>query len=402
MTGTDDERSSVSASDGVETPLLKTNLLGGTVTMIALLATRSAVVQARRTLSLLAAAVSIVWAAPARAEGPSDYCQKVTARAESDAALLFAPTAHLQLFKFPIGSPADASGFQVGTGVQPRAAVSIGLVDIYKGFGVLDAARADCRRQQSASTLEEVVAQRADIGRLPALERKLAFLRDHVGAVEEIVRNAEERFAAHATTLSEVQDIRLHALSFERRIATTEHEIAVIQARGIAMPVEPLSELLKTYESRAIELEGSVAHVQNLQPWKLGVSGGVAATPAADVFGVAELSYNFGGLFRLGAERRALTARGKELTNARYEMRQQIETIRRELRASAAQSRREASVVQTELARMMRDRASLDGTEAPNKHTLVATMTLQMIDLEAEERFLVALAEGQSAVGAAK
>lgn len=370
--------------------------------MIAALASRSAVVQARRTLALVAAALTVAWTAPARAEGPSDYCQKVTARAESDAALLFAPTAHLQLIKFPNGSPADTSGFQVGTGLQPRALLSIGLVDMYKGFGVLDAARADCKRQQSASTLEEVVAQRADIGRLPALERRLAFLREHAGTVQEIVRNAEERFAAHTSTLSEVQDIRLHALSFERRIAETEHEISVIKARGLTMPAEPLSELLRTYEHRALELEGSVAHVQNLQPWKLGVSGGVAATPSADVFGVAELSYNFGGLVTVGAQRRGVEARARELKNARYEMRQQVETIVRELRANAEQSRREAQVVEAELARMTRDRASLEGTEAPNRHTLVATMTLRMLDLEAEERFLLALAEGQSAVGGAK
>jgi outer membrane protein TolC len=267
---------------------------------------------------------------------------------------------------------------------------------------VLDVAKADCRRQASVSTLEEVVAQRGDIGRVPALERKLAFLRANAAAVEEIVRNAEERFAAHTSTISEVQDIRLHALSFGRQLAETERELAVIKARGLVMPAESLADALRTYEQRTVDLENSVAHIRNLDPWKLSVTGGVAATPTAEVFGVAELSYNLGGLFRVSAERRAVEARAGELKNARYEMRQQIETISRELRANADQSRLQARTIESELSRMSRDRASLEGTEAPNKHTVVAAMTLQMIDLEAEQTFLTALAEKQSAFGGAK
>jgi hypothetical protein len=367
--------------------------------MIAALASRTT---ARILAALAAAAVTVAWSASARAEGPTDYCQKVTAHAEGDAALLFAPTVHAQMIRFPNGTPADASGFQIGRGFQPRGAMSIGVLDIYRGFGVLDVAKADCRRQASVSTLEEVVAQRGDIGRVPALERKLAFLRANAAAVEEIVRNAEERFAAHTSTISEVQDIRLHALAFGRRLEETQRELAVIKARGLVMPVEPLGDALRTYEQRTVDLENSVAHLRNLDPWKLSVTGGVAATPTAEVFGVAELSYNLGGLFRVGAERRAVEARANELKNARYEMRQQIETISRELRANAEQSRLQARTIENELSRMSRDRASLEGTEAPNKHTVVAAMTLQMIDLEAEQTFLTALAEKQSAFGGAK
>jgi hypothetical protein len=336
--------------------------------------------------------------ADARAED-SDYCQRVTARAESEAALLIAPTAHVQMIRFPNNGSADPSGFQLGHGLQPRAAVSIGFVDIYKGFGVLDVARAECSRQASASTLEEIIAQRADIGRLPALERKLAFLREQDGAVQEIVRNAELRFAAHTTTLPEVQELRIRALGFARRISDAELEISLIKARGLTMPAEPLADVLRTYEERSVETEDRVAHIHNLEPWKFGVIGGVAANPTVDAYGIAELSYNFGGLFSVGAERRAVGARASELKNARYEMRYQVEVLVRELRASAEQSRRQAWAIEQELARMVLDRTSLAGTDAPNKHTVIATMTLQMIDLEAEQRFLTALAATQSSAG---
>jgi hypothetical protein len=168
------------------------------------------------------------------------------------------------------------------------------------------------------------------------------------------------------------------------------------------MPTAPIGEVLKSYEERTIELENRVAHVRNLEPWKFGVIGGVAANPTIDAYGVAELSYNFGGLFSVGAERRAVDARAAELKSARYEMRKQVEVMILELRISAEQSRRQARALEDELVKMSRERASLDGTEAPNKHTVLATMTLQMIELEAEQRFLVELAAAQSSFGGAR
>lgn len=367
--------------------------------MIAALSSRTA---ARLLSAFAAAAVTVAFPAPARAEGPNDYCQKVTAHAEGDAALLFAPTVHAQVIRFPNNTPADASGLQYGRDVQVRGALSIGAIDIYKGFGVLEVAKAECRRQQTASTFDEVIAQRADIGRAPALERKLAFLHAQEGAVAELLRNAEERFVAHTSTISEVQDLRLHGLSFARQIAETERELAVIKARGLVMPSESLVESLGAYDQRSVDVENSVAHVRNLEPWKLTATGGIAATPTAEVYGIVELSYNIGGLFSVGAERRAVRARENELKNARYEMRQQIETIARELRANADHIRIEAKAIEVELARMSRDRAALENTEAPNKHTVVATMTLQMIDLEAEHVFLTSLADNQRAFGGGK
>ena len=374
------------------------------VTMIAL---RSARTTARILAAVAASLVTLGMSLPARAEGPTDYCQKTTARAEGDAALLFAPTLQGQLIRFPNRTPADASGFQIGTGVQPRVAMSISLVNIYQGIGVLDLAKKECKRQESTVSLEEVIAQRADLGRVPALERKVAFLRGQDAAVQEIVKGAEARFAAHTSTISEVQEIRLHALSFARHLSEAEGELAAVKARALPVPggqdrAEPLEQLLTRYEQRSIAFENSSAHLHNLDPWKLGVSGGVAATPTAEVYGVAELAYNLGGLFRPSAERRAVEARANELKNARYEMRQQIDLITRELRVNAEHSRREAKAIEAELLRMARDRASLDGTDAPNKHNVVAAMTLQMIDLEAEQTFLTVLAEKQAAFGASK
>lgn len=365
-------------------------------------ATLSSRMTARIVAACAAVAVTIASSGLAHAEDPTDYCRRVMAHADGDAAQLFAPTAHLQVVKFPQNSPADTAGVQIGDGLQPRAALSIGLVDIYKGFGVKQWAASECRRQESAVTLEAVLATRAEIGRAPALERKVAFLRAHEAEVKAIVKNAEERLAAHTNTISEVQDLRLRALGFTRRVAESEAELARVKSRAVTVPTEPLAKLLVTYEERNLQLEKSNSHLRNLQPWKLNVTGGVAATPSAQVYGVAELSYNFGGIFVPSAESRANQARASELKNARYEMRQQVDALTRDLRTSAEHSREQARAIEEELARLSKDRASLDGTEAPNKHTVLAAMTLAMVDLEAEHTFLTVLAENQGAVVGAK
>lgn len=54
------------------------------------------------------------------------------------------------------------------------------------------------------------------------------------------------------------------------------------------------------------------------------------------------------------------------------------------------------------LARTSSDRAALDGTEALNKHTVLATMNLTVIELEAEHTFLTVLADNQGSLVGAK
>ena len=156
---------------------------------------------------------------------------------------------------------------------------------------------------------------------------------------------------------------------------------------------------MKQYETRSISYEESVQHVRNLSPWKLDVTGGATAHPNVDYFGVVQLSYNFGGIFALGAEQRAVDARAAELKNARYEMRHQVESLRRELRASVEFLKKQVARIDEELARLAKERAVVEPTEAPNKTHLLAVLTLQVIDLEAERVFLNALAERQSAIG---
>ncbi|CAN5774734.1 hypothetical protein BH11MYX4_BH11MYX4_29420 [soil metagenome] len=353
-----------------------------------------------RGLAILTAVGCLATAADASAdEASTDYCRKVTATAQADAALLFAPTLSAQVIRFPQGGIADKTGLQTGSGVQPRASITVGLVDMVRGAGVLDVARADCRRQERAVTLEEVLAQRADIGKLPALEKKLELFRARRPEVQALVRNAEERFAAHTATLLEVHELRRQAADLDRKAWETERDIELLTRRGFVPPAQPIAKLLEEYEARALEHEGAITHVRKIQPWQLNVTAGMTVQPTVDAFGVVELSYNVGGLFRNPAENRALEARKQEIHRARYEVRHQVETLLEELRIEARRSQEQLASFDEELARIARERASLDGLDAPNKSQVLAALTLEAIALEAERAYLAALSERQTSFG---
>ncbi|MDB4941439.1 MAG: hypothetical protein JWP97_973 [Labilithrix sp.] len=364
--------------------------------------------QARRLFARVAAALvaagCLSAAGSARADEPSsaprtDYCRKVVARAEADAALLFAPTASVQLIRYPQSSIADAVGIQVGSSVQPRASVSLGLVDIYKGVGVKDVAQKDCLRQESAVTLQEVVLQRDDAARKVATEAKVAYLRAALPRMDAILRDAEARFSAGVATLTEVHELRRRVLDVSFKIADAERMLESLKAKELKAQTVPAEELLRQYETRAAAYEESLEHVKNIQPWKMTLTGGAAANPQVDYFAVAELSYNFGGLFQQPAEARGTAARIQEIRTARYEMRWQLENVRKEARAQAEVARRQVGLLDAEIARVNRERATVEGTDAPNKPQVVAALTLETIDLEGERTFLNSLAEKQSAIG---
>jgi len=348
----------------------------------------------------LAFLAPLIAASGARAEEPTtDYCRKVTAQAQGDAALLFAPTVSAQAIRFPASGIANSTGTQVGKDVQPRATLGIGLVDMYKGAGVLDVAHADCAREQSAVTLRELIEARADLGRLPALEKQLDYLRRRRPDVAAMVDRADQRLAAKVGTILEVSEIRRKALEIDRKISQLEGEVALLSRRRPPALTGEVKAMLDQYDQRAVEYENRVSHVRNLQPWALNVTGGVVAQPVVDYFGVIELSYNFGGIVRNGAESRALEAREHEIKNARYELHAQVAMLLDELRESVTQMQHEVTALDAHLARLTSERASLAGVEAPNKDQVVSSLELETIALEADRTYLAVLIDQRSALG---
>ncbi len=357
---------------------------------------------ASRVPSIVAATLGIATlfaAAPARAEDPqNDYCRKITAQSQADAALLMGPTVTAQAIRYPAGSIADATGVQVGQGWQPRLAASVGLVDIYRGAGVLDVGKADCRRELALEELQDLIEQKDDIGRGPALARQLEVLRRRRPEVDALVAKAEERLTARISTVMEVSEIRRKALDLDRKAAQAEGELAMIERRHERAPSRPILELLETYDAKAISYDEHVSHVRNLEPWKLNVTGGAVAQPTADYFAVIELSYNFGGIFRNAAQARALDARRAEIKNARYELHSQVLLLLDELKSSVTQMKEEVKALDAHLARTQSMLATLTGADAPNAPQVSAQLQIESIELESDRSYLTALIEQRTAL----
>jgi hypothetical protein len=364
--------------------------------------------RARRPLAPALAFLTLVAAAPsahADEPAPSDYCRKVTAQAQSDAALLFAPSITAQLVKYPESGIADAAGFQVGHGVQPRIALGVGLVDMYRGVGVLDVAHADCERAARSEDLEAILAEKDDLGRLPALEHERDYLRRRAPEVSALVAKAEERLAARTSTVLEVNELRRRALEIDRKTNQVEGDIARLaqrHARGSAATAAAIGTLLADYERSARTYEERVSHVRSLQPWKLNVSGGVVAQPAADVFGLVEVVYNLGAIPHNAADSRAVEARTQELEHARYELRAQVTLLRDEMRVSADTAEREIASLDTHVARLDAERRTVATSDAPNAGHVAAALLLETIELEADRTYLAALADARKAIGGAR
>jgi len=357
---------------------------------------------ARTFRSALAVAVGLAGlSASARAvaeEPTNDYCHKVVAQAQADAALLMGPSVIAQAVRYPAGAIADSTGLQVGQGWQPRVAASIGLLDLYKGVGALDVGRADCHRELAFEELRDLLDQKEDIGRAPALEREVEVLHRRRPEVEALVAKAEERLAAHLSTVLEVSEIRRKALDLNRKTAQAEGDLAMLSHRHERAPSRPILELLEAYDTKALAYDASVSHVRNLDPWRFNVQGGAVTTPTVDYFAVVELAYNFGGIARSAAESRSLEARAREIKNARYELHAQVVLLLDELRSSVAQMRSEIKALDDHATRTQTTLASLSDADAPNAPQVVAQLRIESIELEADRTYLAALVEQRTAL----
>jgi len=324
------------------------------------------------------------------------YCEKVRARASSDAALLFAPTLQAQGIKFPNNGTTD-SGVTTGAGYQFRASLTLSLLDIWRGVRVLRVGEADCKQHEAAIDLEQLLAHGDDIGRLPALERRAAFLRGRRSAWEQLVKLAEERFAAKVTSLLELQDLRGRAATLDRTLAQVEGEIERLEARGLTLTTQGTSALLEKLERGAMRFERAVSSVRTLDAWTLSVAGGLIPTQAElDYYGIVQASFNFGGIVRYAREARYLRARDTELKTARYELRDRVARFIVQTRSASAQAQHELVVVNRQLGFIHTAMAALEQADSPHVLQALATVGLDEIAVESDRIYLAALVEALS------
>jgi hypothetical protein len=345
----------------------------------------------KRAFFALSAATTLAISSSAHAE-ESPYCEKVRARAASEAALLFAPSVHAQGVKFPTNGLID-TGATTGNGFQFRAAVSWSPLDFYKGFRVRAVGDAECRAFEAAFVVQSILRRGADGGRLRALEKQSTFLESRRDAWSALAAKGEERFDAHAISLVEVNEVRARAAELARQRAVVRSEIELLQLRdtdhGSRSSERSVEELVTQLEARAMELEREASHVRSLASWQVTMTGGVIPhTAPVDYFGMVNVGFNFGAFARNANETRYLDARQAELAKSTYEAREQVRRLREEVRVAAVRAGRELEIVDAKLSVLASARSKLTGSDSAHAPHATTLVELDMMLVESEQIYL--------------
>ena len=150
--------------------------------------------------------------------------------------------------------------------------------------------------------------------------------------------------------------------------------------------------LVDAADRQVMQLERDASHVRSLAAWDVRVTGGVIPQPdQVDYFGMLQVGFNLGAFSRNAQETQYLDARAEELRRARYELRDQVETFRRQIRSAIAQAKRELSVVDRQAKMLAADRSALGQADAPNAPHALAMIDLDAVLVESERVFLAAL-----------
>jgi hypothetical protein len=304
---------------------------------------------------------------------------------------MFAPTVQAQGIKFP-SNGALGTGVTAGDGYQFRAALSWSPLDFYKGFQVKSVGTADCQQHEVVVSVREVLTQAGDYGRLPALKKQVAYLDEAKTECDRISAKSEERVAAHVSSIHDSAEVRGRITHVMRSRERSQGEIDRLQARGVEAFRGSLTALVSAAERETMAFEKQASHVRSLDAWDFRVTGGVVPqVQPVDYFGVVQIGFNFGAFSHNAQESRYLSARADELTKARYELRAQVEQFRAHIKSTAAQARRELTIVEKQSAMLAADKAAIESADSANAAQALALITLDSILVESERVYLTNL-----------
>lgn len=346
--------------------------------------------------SVGAAAFAALAATSASAE-ESPYCEKVRARADSDAALLYGPKLRAEALKLPSAIQPNGRVDPVGAGTtyQFRAGLSVSAIDVYKAARLADVADADCAHHAAATAAQEILAFGVEVGRLPALRSEVAYLDAHRPEWEKIAAKTDELLEAKTLTLLNVTDIRARTLGLVRRRAQVAGELGRFEALGVDRVEPALTRLMNDVDASAMRYEREGSRVRKLDAWDLTLTGGyvppILDAPKSDFFGLVQVSYNLGGPWQSAAERRYLAAREEELRRAKHELRHQLTVLREQVARTKEQAHAELDALEPAIDRLRSDRASVVSSGAAAAFYATAMIDLELINAEAERQYLMVL-----------
>lgn len=344
------------------------------------------------------AALVVVATAPSAHADDSPYCRKVRARASSDASILIAPSLRLEGIRIPVGfqrGNATVDPSSVGPEYQLRAGLTLSPIAMLKGFKVLDLGDADCEQHVTMARVHEVVAQGKEYGRAPALGKQIAYLDDQRSTWQTIETKGEQRFASNATTLQQVEEIRVRTIALERQRAQLAGEKERLESAGAKPFHGRFSDLNRSIEATSMDYEKKVSSVRKLDSWGVSLSGGylppLFGAVQSDYYGAVQLTHNLGGAWRNAAETRYVAARQDELKSSRSELASRLSAFRASLVSMSAQAARELQVLELRVAALTAGRAAMEGFDAVKAAHALALLDLELIAAESERTYLTEL-----------
>jgi len=325
-----------------------------------------------------------------------DYCNKVKARAASDAALLFSPQIQAQFIKFPSSSPTDATTTSTGAtgtnGLQARALAVWSPLDFYKGFRVENVATDDCKQHRAMVEAMNIIGvAAADLGKAPALKRQVEYLQSKQPEWQKIVSSTEDRLKANVIVLSDAMLVRASALALDRKLVEMKGQMDVITAKQYPDTTKYLSVLAQTIEESSMKFERESNHVRSLDAWTVTATAGLIPpqdNTGVEWLGVIAVGFNFGAFSHNYQDDKYLQARTNELRTARYEMRDQLKKFKDQVSATIDSTVAEIVVLETEELRLKGLYDALKLTSATATPALLNSIDLEQIDIESDRIFL--------------
>lgn len=334
------------------------------------------------------AAVALLVTAPgARADGT---CDRLTAEARAEAALLYAPRLEVEGARAPVAATAG-DPTAVGGGLQARVAVAVSPIDMLRGRAIERVASAECVREALAERIERVLAIGTRAGERDAIAHELAYLDARAPDVAALIDEARARLASGRGTALELDELRQRQRTLARRAADLAHQRALIEdAPADDAPVS-LTALADGYRRAVAQADRRRADTRALSAWRLEVRGGAAGGERLDWFVVAELGYSLGRPWQRAAERRLVRARAAELTDDVRSPVARLGRLRQLLAASATTLAAELRELDAELADLAAQEGQLAGLDGDAARGLRARITLTRLELEARRAGLEVL-----------
>jgi len=322
--------------------------------------------------------------------GVPGYCQYVQGVASSEGALLQAPSLFGSVGAINAGEGEDVVAFG-----KPRPRVMLGVeydfVELWRGFDVRSRAEALCRRYRAQSALESAVRAGTEVGAAPALAARAKVLAEALPSAEALVDALRGDVREARATIDELDVVRLRL----DELRNQARDVALAQRRIEGMPYRDggaLTDVVTAYREADDEVEKLEGGLRNLDAWSLEVRGGydeiIGVDQEVPLFGFVTLSFDLGGFWTPGANRRAREGRRQWVAEDVMGPDRRVAELVNQLHGvrDAQNARlREVSLLVDDLGAQLREVKSL-GTSRVRRYE--SFLFFELVRLQAEQAYL--------------